>query len=250
MIELQEKVFQLLFEEDEVTWQSIIRDLIKTEQMNPWDIDISLLAQKFLDKLKRMKEMDFRVSGKIILAASILLKIKSDKLVTDDLSDFDRLMYATDTTEEDFYEELESEIKAQGAVPQDESFRLVPRTPQPRKRKVSVYDLIEALNQALEVNKRRAGRAIPQAPVVEAPKKQTEISVIIKRVYGQIVNFVVKKNYERVKFSQLIPSENKTDKVLTFIPLLHLSNQRKVDLEQKQHFSDFDVLLLQKEKIA
>ena len=246
---MQERIFQMLFDQDEITWQSIIYELIKTEQMNPWDINISLLTQRFLEKLKALKEMDFRISGKVLLAAAILLKIKSDKLVTDDISDFDRLMHATDMSEEKFYDELASEINADSPLSSDGSFKLTPRTPQPRKRKVSVYDLVDALNKALEVKNRRLSRRIPEAPVVEAPKKQQEITVIIKRVYAQIVDFVVKQNYERVKFSQLLPSEDKEAKVFTFVPLLHLTNQRKVDLEQKEHFSDFDILLLNKKKV-
>ena len=63
----QDRVFELLFEEDEITWQSILFNLVTKEQMNPWDINIATLSKKFMDMLKKLKEMDFNVSGKIIL---------------------------------------------------------------------------------------------------------------------------------------------------------------------------------------
>ena len=37
---MQDKLYEMLINEDEITWQSIIYDLIKTEQMDPWDINI------------------------------------------------------------------------------------------------------------------------------------------------------------------------------------------------------------------
>ena len=47
----QEHIFNILFNEDEITWQSIIYELIKTEQMNPWDVNISLLTKKYIKSL-------------------------------------------------------------------------------------------------------------------------------------------------------------------------------------------------------
>jgi len=248
---MQQKIFQMLLNEDEITWQTIILDLVKTQQMNPWDINISQLAELFLERLKLMKETDLMVSGKVLLAAAILLRIKSDKLITDDINDFDRLMQATDTSEDNFYDELESQFHGAGMPAESDKFKLVPRTPQPRKRKVSVYDLVEALNQALEVEERRKIRheRYVDAPKVNTPEKQTDMSVVIKNVYAQVCSFIVKQKKASVKFSELVPSDNKKDKVYTFIPLLHLSNQRKVDLEQESHFTDFDILLREKKAV-
>jgi len=242
---MQEKIFELLFDKDEITWQSIILDLIKTEQMDPWDIDISLLSQKYLDMLKKLKDLDFRISGKIVLAAAILLRIKSNKLVGEDITELDRLLAGQDLEElqEDFYDELESEFQAgqAGSIVIDKPL-LTPRTPQPRKRKVSVYDLIDALQKALEVKKRRVMRSIPTAKV-EVPKKQVEITSIIREVYGKITNFFFKNNGKKLTFTKLIPSDSKEDKVLTFIPLLHLTNQRKIDLFQREHFGEIEIIL-------
>ena len=73
MTNSNEQVYDILFGSDEITWQSMIYELVSSEQMDPWDIDVSLLAQKFLEKLKKLKEMDLKISGKVLLAASISL---------------------------------------------------------------------------------------------------------------------------------------------------------------------------------
>lgn len=238
----QQQVFSLLLDQDEVTWQSMIYDLVKTEQMDPWDIDISELAKKFLVMLKKFKEADFRISGKVLLAAALLLRLKSDKFVGEDMQELDRLIASTEQTGDEFYEELEQDRQSiNEAVPEEP--HLLPRTPQPRKRKVSVFDLVEALEKALEVQQRRAVRVIAEAPVVKAPEKTTNMTVIIKDVYHQVRHYFLVKRVKHLTFSQLLPSQKKEDKVYTFIPLLHLTNQRKIDLEQEQHFGEIEILL-------
>src|SRR3989344_2466565 len=76
----QEQIHNLLFG-DKLAWHEIIYDLINTEQLNPWDIDISLLAEKFLERVRQLEEANFFVSSKVLLAASLLLRIKSEILL-------------------------------------------------------------------------------------------------------------------------------------------------------------------------
>ena len=74
---MQDELLNILMQKDEITWQSLIYDLVKSEQMNPWDIDVSLLSKKYLETVKKLQEHNFFISGKVILASAILLKIKS-----------------------------------------------------------------------------------------------------------------------------------------------------------------------------
>jgi segregation and condensation protein A len=233
----QDKIFSILFQEDDITWQNIIYDLVQTEGMDPWDIDVSEIAHKFLEMLKKLKNMDFRISGKIVLASAILLKIKSNKFVEDDINALDSLMAAGDESES-----LLDELTGSDQAPIDKSHpKLMPRTPQPRKRKVSIYDLIHALEKALEVENRRP--PVFSAPRVKfkAPDKRIDISEVIRDVYERVNGYYSQQKNTKLTFSQLIPSDSKEDKVYTFIPLLHLENQRKVDMYQKFHFGEIEI---------
>jgi segregation and condensation protein A len=234
-MESHERIFQLLYNENEVTWQSLLYELVKKDNMDPWDVNVSSLTKKYIDTIKKLKELDFRVSGKVLLAAAILLKIKSNRLLHEDLSELDRLL----TEPEELAEELDLE---QPAYERGERPVLIPRTPQPRKRKVSIYDLVGALEKALEVKKRRVLNSIPPMNV-EAPKKTRDITQIIKEVYSRIRSFFYSSEKNSVNFSQILQSNNKEDKIFTFIPLLHLTNQRKVALEQKEPFGDIEIML-------
>jgi segregation and condensation protein A len=236
----QEKIFNLLFEEDDLTWQNIIYDLVRREGMDPWDIDVSEIAHKFLEMLKKLREMDFRISGKVVLASAILLKIKSNRLVEEDITALDSLMSSVDEPE-NLLDELTAE-ETGGRVRWNNP-KLMPKTPQPRKRKVSVYDLVKALEKALEVEVRRPPKYVPPKVSFRAPDK-IDVGEMINDTYQRVLahyNGPAGQQKQILTFTQLIPSDSKEDKVYTFIPLLHLENQRRVDMAQKVHFGEIEI---------
>lgn len=238
-----DRILSILFSKaDEITWQGIIYELVKSEQMDPWDIDVGQFAQKYIEMIRALKEHDFRVSGKVLLAAAILLKLKSTKLVGEDLNELDRLLMGVEKQMEELGFEETSQIPKLDDIPS-----LIPRTPQPRKRKVSIFDLVEALERALEVKKRRLLQSIPPLNL-EAPKKRRDITIIIREVYGKIKSFFISALSGKLTFSKLLPSESKEDKVYTFIPLLHLAQQDKIELVQETPFGEIRVLLKKKEE--
>ena len=239
-----DELYDFLAQGDDVTWQTMIYDLVRSEQMNPWDIDISLLAQRFIDTVRQMRQTDLRVSGKIILAAAIMLKIKSKRLVGEDMLNLDRLINQSDEDEDEgLLDELQDEFAGEREALRDA--KLIPRTPQARKRKVSIHDLVDALEKAVEVKKRRVMRDIP-AVEVKIPEKKIDVTELMHGIYGKIKSFFSRNN-KKLTFSKLIPSDSKEDKVFTFIPLLHLENQRKIDMKQYRHFGEINIeMLMQK----
>ena len=238
-----ERIFNILFSKaDEITWQSILYELVSKERMDPWDIDVSNLAQEYIEMIRSLKEHDFRISGKVLLAAAILLKLKSTKLVGEDLSELDRLLIGVEEEMEELGFEETSKIPKLDEIP-----TLIPRTPQPRKRKVSIFDLVDALEKALEVKKRRLLHSIPPLNL-EAPKKKKDVTEIIREVYGRIKGFFLGALQGKLTFAKLLPSQSKEDKVHTFIPLLYLAQQNKIELVQDAPFGEIGILLKKKEE--
>ncbi len=134
---MQKRIYSMLVSEDEVTWQTVLQDLIKREGMNPWDIDVSNLTAEYISEVKNLKEHNFRISGKVILAAAILLKIKSKRFLGEDIMELDRMLNAAEEEEE--YEELIDDFRNPGLINDEEKHKLIPMTHRARKRKVSVY---------------------------------------------------------------------------------------------------------------
>ncbi|MBI4439607.1 segregation/condensation protein A [Candidatus Woesearchaeota archaeon] len=232
---MQEKIYEMLFEKDDVTWQSLLYELVKKEEMDPWNVDITALTKKYIEIIRELKAHDFRISGKVLLAAAILLRIKSNRLVGEDMLQFDRMLEEPSEIED----VLDTFGESYGK--DEEHPSLIPRTPQPRKRKVSIFDLVEALEKALEVKQRRIIQRMPV--IMDAPVKVRDISEIIKEIYAKLRQVFLSNKVTSIRFSQLVPGESREDKVYTFIPLLHLSNQRKVELNQEMHFGEIDIAL-------
>lgn len=248
---MEDKIFELLVEQDDITWKDILYDLIRTEQMDPWDVDMGKLTARYMEVVHKLKEFDFKVSGKVLLAAALLLKIKSNKLLDEDISYLDSLIAQRDAMDEDaFYEELEhAEFRDPNQISAEERRQLVPRTPQPRQRKVSVYDLVGALEKALEVKKRRIMKSLPDMDI-QLPEKKRDITVMIKKTYKGILGRLTESKANHMAFSHLIPDgASKEDKIMTFIPLLHLTNDRKIDLHQPEHFGEIAIQLIDSEKM-
>lgn len=236
---MEQRLFDLLVKDNEISWKSILMNLVKQEGMDPWDVDVTGLTNLYIERLRELKEADLKVSGKVVLAAAILLGIKSKRLVGEDLNEFDRLLAATD--EQEFYDSLEEELRQkETANLPDEAFELRPRLPQPRRRKVSIFELVGALEKALEVKKRRENRLEAAKAHVKMPDKKFDITAAMGSLWGRIASFFRKK--EKLTFSKLVGSEKKEDKIYTFLPLLHLSNEEKIYLHQEEHFGEISIL--------
>ncbi len=241
---MQQKIFDLLLEEEEISWKTIIMDLVKSEQMDPWDINITLLTQKYINVIKEMQEHDLRISGKIVLAAAILLKIKSSHLLDKDITRLDALMNPIEDEIEEFVDDLEPGRRREYL---NQKYTLIPRNPQPRTRKVSVNDLVNALARAMESKKRVLKKIRPV--VWQRPAKKIDIMQAIRDTYHKISYYSNKDNTKNVTFTRLLPPRaGKTEKVFTFLPLLHLENQHKINMQQKDIFSEINVELVKNNK--
>jgi len=230
----QEQIHDLLFK-DTHSWQSIIYDLINTEQLDPWNIDISLLANRYLEKLRVLEEANFFISSKVLLAASLLLRIKSEILLTEYIPSLDEILFG----------KKEEKVYKQERIELDEDLPgLVPRTPLPRFRRVTLEELMGALNKAINTETRRIKKAIlirqqEYETGLALPQANINLEEHIESLYEKIVALFESRN-SRMAFSELIKGEyqDKEKRVIAFMSLLHLDNQQKIWLEQENHFDE------------
>lgn len=232
---MQDRIYNLLINQNEITWQEIIYNLIKSEQMNPWDIDVSLLAKRYLATIKNMQEMNFFVSGKVLLAAAFLVRLKSVRLVEDDMKEFDALLYPPQDELEDFLQYKERKHY--------ERKPLAVKTPLARKRAVTINDLIQALEAALKVDSRkklRMKRWLDHNGLA-LPEQKINISEWIATIFAKVKDFFKRK--EIITFSKLLHEPNKHEKILTLYSLLHLETNEKIEMEQREQFGEIEINL-------
>ncbi len=232
----QEQIHDLLFTE-KISWQAIIYDLINSEQLDPWDIDLSILAQKFLIKVRELEEANFFISSKVLLAASLLLRLKSEIILNRDLPILDDILYGK--KEEKKYAQERIELD-------DEIPDLIPRTPLPRFRKVTLQELMSALGKAITTENRRIKKRIilkqyEMEANIPLARGHINLKEKIRDIYNRLKD-VFSKSDEKLAFSELVKISNE-DKITAFVSLLHLDNQQKVWLEQEGHLSEIWILL-------
>lgn len=233
----QEQIHGLLFEE-KLSWQQIIYDLIRTEQLDPWDIDITLLTNKFLDKVRQLEEANFFVSSQVLLAASLLLRLKSEILLDHYIPSLDAVLFGRKPEEKRYTQER---IELDEEVP-----GLVLRTPLPRFRKVTLEELMTALGQAIKTENRRIRKVViarqqELETALALPKHRINVKERLKLVYSRLKN-IFSNREKKLAFSEF-SGKGSEEKIANFIPLLHLDNQHKIWLEQHKHLDEIWILL-------
>ncbi len=56
----------------------LLLSLVVAGKMDPWEIDIVEISDRYLEKLGELRELDLRISARTILAASIVVRLKSE----------------------------------------------------------------------------------------------------------------------------------------------------------------------------
>ena len=190
-----------------------------------------------MEKIRDLEEADFFVSSKVLLAASFLLRIKTEILLNEHIKSIDEILFGKKEKPKQVLEriELEEEIPA-----------LVPRSPMPRFKKVTLKELIESLNKAIATENRRIKKVIIHKNAlreagVALPKRK--VGVKIRNIYKNLQNYFRKNhNKNKISYSEFVGS-NKEEKVISFSPLLQLEHQKKVWLDQDAHFEEIYIWL-------
>lgn len=206
----------------EATWKDLLVGLVEKNQFDPWNIDISEIVDKYVDTVKNMKVLDLRVPANIILAAAILLRLKSS-LIT--------------ITEEEEIPVEEAHFERPDVPVEDLSFRLR----LPPKRRVSLQELITALDEAMKIKEVRQSIA---KPIINVPItiRTVDIEKEVEELYRKI-----KKNTGKDRmttFSDLAKALQLEDVLLgLFIPLLFMAQKGKITLMQERFFDEIIVSL-------
>jgi len=229
-------------------WQAIIYDLIHTEQLDPWDIDLVKLTAKYFERIMKMEEneTDFYDSSKVMLAAALLLRIKSEFLLNKHLRSIDEILFGRKDDEKKIFERIE--------INEDDLPILIPKTPLPRSRRVTLPELMAALNKAMSTESRRIKREVAvkraqKLSEVDFPKfRRVDLKDRIKQFYARVLTSIKKKavsderHMNKIGYSELIGSERE-EKLACFLPVLHLSNNKKLWLEQENHLEEIWIFL-------
>jgi len=198
----------------------ILLELVQEHKLDPWDVDIEKLADMFIRHVQEMEGLDLRVSGRTILSASVLLRMKSDYAINGD--------NGPRITEEELQDAFDLGLPELGPI------ALIQRSP----RRITLVDLLAVLKEALGETPsikhvtRRGLEKIMQA----LSEYDINIEKYLERLYQRITELA--DGGRIVAFSELLEERTRLAVVRTILLLLFLYAQKKVTLSQEGTFGE------------
>ncbi len=202
----------------------ILVNLARNGEIDPWNIDIVELTDKFLREVEELERMDLRVSGRTLLYAAILLRMKSNVLVE------------VEEPPEEFMDEGDNFEVSDYPVPTLPLRRFA-------RRPVTLEELLAELKKAEAIEERR---------LLRFNDKKEERRATIKEVLSiaheeDIESRVVKmrnllaglfEKQKNIQFSDLTVSLDRAGRVMAYLALLFLATKKEIWLEQEELFGE------------
>ena len=207
----------------------VLVDLARRGEIDPWDIDIALATEKFLQYIDSLERRDLRIPARTLLYASILLRLKSDQMEGQE-----------DEEGEVEPEEIEEDPQNREDIPDQ-----LPRPPLRRhtKRPVTLDELISELKKAEVVGRRKAMRErwplLAEKKILD-PSHEEGIEERIKALGPILDEMFTEKTC--LTFQEInIRDGAAQEEVTNYISLLFMAQRRTVWLEQEEIFGELFV---------
>ncbi len=214
--------------------------MAKRGEIDPWNVNVVDVTDRFLRRIEAAKRLDLRVSGRVLLYAAILIRMKAEAItleaigeVEDEVEDY--FPYFIDEPIE-FPEYEEGEM--------EDTLLEILASQRRRVRKITTLkDLIDELKRAEEVEKRRRRRrARRQDVTIEAALKvphEESLEETIARVEKEIFD-VLGRSGSTTLFS-LVRRWDVSTLVDYYISILHLTFRRKILIKQEEFYGDIEI---------
>ena len=201
---------------DGSSFQSVLKEIIIEEGLDPWNINISSLADSLLNYLAQLKEINFRIPARFILVSSILLRLKSESLIEEEKEERE-----LETINIDGLDILEPPIK---------------RIP---TRNITFDELVQALEKVMNFKEKKEKIKFNREERIKELQKIFEINIedYVDKVFREI------SKTNRTSFYELTSNFNNLETARYFIALLHLANQQRITIKQDKLFEDFYIFL-------
>ncbi len=221
---------------DTPAWKTIIIGLVKKERMDPWNIDVCALADKYLKKISLLEKQDLRVPANAILASAILLKLKARTLKISSI--------------EEEKEEAVREISPEEIARMESILPDLKSTYRVKQGAVSLDSLVSQIDGILSKTRERAEKKRElEMPNFALPMETPNIEEKMDEVYSLIEQKADSQGM--VLFSQLVKEDSKPGNIVgTFIPVLFLMNNGRIVAWQDEFFGEVFISLLGKKELG
>ena len=239
-------------QEAEVDGIEILVSMAKQGKIDPWNVDIVEVTDKYLMHLFQSKAQNLRLTGRTLLFAAILLKLKSNVLEGLDVLDFEPQHQEDFNYDDEMPLDYEEEyIPTNNVISIDEVLQRRTSVRLNHNRVVTLRDLIrqlefyemldkkQSLKNAHERAKRRVqnyARLSPEDIVNLAHDEYIENGV--QRLKANLSEILSRQ--DKIELNELTLLG--MDKISAYISLLFLTVESDYDLEQDEFYSDLYVV--------
>jgi segregation and condensation protein A len=217
--------------------------LIKKEEVDIYEVNLTKLATQFIEYIEMMREFDLEIAGEFLVMASTLMYIKSRELLpvdqraegdTEDEGEDPRWELIRQLVAYKKFKDAAAQLQVLEAK-QESVFPHVPAklefedaTPAPRS-DVSIFDLLNAVNGVLK----RFGTREDLRDIFE---DKWTVSEKIEFLVGLI------KERGSLKFSELFAeATSRSEVVCTFLALLELMRLKQLVCAQPEAFGEIEI---------
>ncbi len=216
-------------------WRQIVDRF--SQDMDPWAVDIVKIAERFRKYLERLERLNLEIPARMMFICAFLLRMKTDMM-----SDTNQEEQPDDFEDHEEFEEFEQDF-----VEEEESIEVPEENVRPKikkrpVRRVSVDELKEALDKALEIQKkrkkRREERFKNQEEFIDLDSR--DISDKLDELMNRLEDFFEAEG-ETIHFEKILEERNKEEKLEKFSHILHLETDEKIMCKQEEFFGDIKI---------
>jgi segregation and condensation protein A len=202
------------------SWKQLLIELVITEKVDPWDVDIVKVSDGFFRMVKQMEKVDFHIPANIILASAILLKYKSNAL---------RI----------WIEPAAEEIQEESTETDGEEMAILSLKPRlPPRGQITLDELISEMERVIKYDDmerpKKQASIIPE--IMDFPLPDYDIEAEMNSLYSRMKSEADEEGL--VLFSRLVDGKSTQETILTLAPLLHLAQEKAVGLRQDKWWGE------------
>lgn len=225
----------------------LLLHLVKEDNIDIYDIDISKITSEYLEYLNKMEELNINVASSYIVMAAELMEIKSKSLLpvkdsdSSDTNNEEEILTKDDLinklVEYKKYKDMTQKFKEMELSRQE----IYVKSPEKISNYVdevivnntdtTVDDLVLAFKKFLE-------RKEKEKPITT---KITNKEYNVKDRRRDIKNVLLEK--KKVKFTELFDQDNISYIIVTFLSILEMTKEKEITILQDKNFSDINILL-------
>jgi len=215
-----DKVLELIVNGSD--FESVLKEILVERGLDPWNLDIVLMAESLLKYMSQMEFINFRIPARFVIVSAILLRMKSETLI-----------YVAPEPKEP------ETIDLTGLQMLEMPIKRIPA------RNITFEELVHAINKVLNETQTKEEIRLNREQKIENIKRLVELEVddYVDRIYGEI------QKIRKTTYYSLTKGKEPIESAKYFVAMLHLATQQKVNLSQQVLFEDIDITVKELEEI-